>query len=36
MNHLPLIAAALLRGLGEFAKLQRWRLRDRWHQQAHH
>lgn len=26
---LPLLAAALLRGLGEFAMLQLWRLRDR-------
>jgi hypothetical protein len=31
---IPLLAAALLRGLGEFAKLQQWRLRDRMQQRA--
>jgi hypothetical protein len=34
--HLPLIAAALLRGLGEFAKLQHWRWRDRLSQRMTH
>ena len=34
--HLPLIAAALLRGLGEFAKLQQWRLRDRFRERTTH
>lgn len=27
--HVMALAAALLRGLGEFASLQRWRLRER-------
>lgn len=27
--HVMAIAAALLRGVGEFASLQRWRLRER-------
>jgi hypothetical protein len=34
--HLPLLAAALLRGLGEFVKLQHWRLRDRLQQRTPH